>query len=369
MTYGTTMTTTINELARICSAEILGAQPAAPNITSAANIDEAGPNQISFIASAKYLPRLATTGAGAVIVPKGVAREAAPARTSLLAVADPELAFIQCLNHLYPEKPNPGTVSDKAQVEPSARIGAGTFVDAFASIGARVSIGSHCQVHAGCRIGDDVSVGNNCVLYPNVVLYHGTRLGDNVIIHAGTVIGADGFGYKFRNGEHVKFPQVGTVVIESNVEIGANTCIDRAALGVTRVGPGTKIDNQVHIAHNVQIGARVLLCGQVGIGGSTVIEDDAVLAAQCGVADHVRVGSQALVLAQSGVTKDIAPKDQVMGFPAANRREALHQMAALRKLVGQQKELEELVRLLPKFQCATDEGKLLAPDETAIAKN
>ena len=362
------MTSTIHELAEICNAQILGAQPAAL-IASAANIDEAGPDQISFIAGTKYLAKLASTAAGAVIVPKGIALEAAPAGTCLLQVADPEMAFIDCLKHLYPETPSPGTVSDRAHVEPTASIGPDTFVDAFASIGARVSIGSHCRVHAGCRVGDDVSIGSNCVLYPNVVLYHGVKIGDNVTIHAGTVIGADGFGYKFRNGEHVKFPQVGTVVIESNVEIGANTCIDRAALGVTRVGDGTKIDNQVHIAHNVQIGARVLLCGQVGIGGSTVIEDDAVLAAQCGVADHVRVGSQALVLAQSGVTKDIAPKDQVMGFPAANRREALHQMAALRKLVGQQKELEELVRLLPKFQCATDEGKLLAPDETAIAKN
>lgn len=364
--YGKTMTTTIHELARICNAEILGDHPATL-IASAANIDEAKPNQISFIAGTKYLAKLATTGAGAVIVPKGVTRESALAGTCLLVVADPEMAFIDCLKHLYPEKSNPGTVSGKAQVEPSVTIGPGTFVDGFASVAARASIGSGCQVHAGCRIGEDVSIGNNCVLHPNVVLYHGVKLGDNVIIHAGTVIGADGFGYKFRNGEHVKFPQVGTVVIESNVEIGANTCIDRAALGVTRVGDGAKIDNQVHIAHNVQIGARVLLCGQVGIGGSTVIEDYAVLAAQCGVADHVTVGKQAMVLAQAGVTKDIAPKDQVMGFPAANRREALHQMAALRKLAGQLKEIEELVRLLPQFRGASGECDASAAEEPAEA--
>jgi len=360
------MTSTIHELAGICNAEILGAHPAAL-IVSAANIDEAGPDQISFIASARYLAKLASTAAGAVIVPKGIALGAAPAGTCLLQVADAEMAFIDCLKHLYPETPSPGTVSDRAQIEPTASIGPDTFVDAFASIGARVSIGSHCRVHAGCRVGDDVSIGNNCVLYPNVVLYHGVEIGDNVTIHAGTVIGADGFGYKFRNGEHVKFPQVGTVVIESNVEIGANTCIDRAALGVTRVGDGTKIDNQVHIAHNVQIGARVLLCGQVGIGGSTVIEDHAVLAAQCGVADHVTVGKQSMVLAQAGVTKDIAPGDQVFGFPAASRRDALHQMAALRKLAGQQKELEELVRLLPRFRGTADEDNAIVPDEPGAA--
>jgi UDP-3-O-[3-hydroxymyristoyl] glucosamine N-acyltransferase len=358
------MTTTIHELARLCNAEIIGNHPATP-IVSAANIDEAGPDQVSFIAGSKYLAKLATTGAGAVIVPEGVTRESAPAETCLLRVADPEMAFITCLNHLYPEKPNPGTVSDRAQVEPSAVIGPGSYVDPHASVGAKVSIGSNCQVHAGCRIGDDVSIGNNCVLHPNVVLYHGVRLGDNVTIHAGTVIGADGFGYKLRNGEHVKFPQVGTVVIESNVEIGANTCIDRAALGVTRVGNGAKIDNQVHIAHNVQIGARVLLCGQVGIGGSTVIGDYAVLAAQSGVADHVTVGKQAVVLAQAGVTKDIAPKDQVMGFPAANRREALHQMAAVRKLASQQREIEELVRLLPRLRSASGECEAGAAEESA----
>jgi UDP-3-O-[3-hydroxymyristoyl] glucosamine N-acyltransferase len=346
------MTTTIHELARICNAEILGDHPQAV-IASAANIDEAGPDQISFIAGTRYLAKLATTHAGAVIAQNGVTREAAPPGTCLLLVADPEIAFIDCLKHLYPEKPNPSTVSDKAHIEPSARIGPGTFIDAFASIGARVSIGSNCQVNAGCRIGDDVVIGNNCVLYPNVVLYHGVKLGDNVIIHAGTVIGADGFGYKFRNNEHVKFPQVGTVVIESNVEIGANTCIDRAALGATRVGTGTKIDNLVQIAHNANVGAGVLLCGQAGIAGSTVIGDYAVLAAQSGVADHVTVGKQALVFAQTGVTKDIAPKDQVMGFPAINHREALHQMAALRRLAGQQKELEELVRLLPQVRTTT----------------
>lgn len=365
------MTATIQELATICHAEIIGGYPIAP-IASAANIDEAGPGQVSFIASTKYLAKLAVTTAAAVIVPNGVAREAAPAGTCLLRVADPEMAFIDCLKHLYPGKPNPGTVSDRAQVEPSARIGSGTFIDAFTSVGARVSIGSNCQLHAGCRIGDDVSIGSNCVLHPNVVLYHGVNIGDNVIIHAGTVIGADGFGYKFRNGEHVKFPQVGTVVIESNVEIGANTCIDRAALGVTRVGEGAKLDNQVHIAHNVRIGGRALLCGQVGIGGSTVIEDYAVLAAQCGVADHVTVGKQAMVLAQAGVTKDIAPKDQVMGFPAANRREALHQMAALRKLAGLQREIEELVHLLPHLRNTADDDGAISPHgpgAAVVAKN
>ena len=343
------MAITIRELAEICAADILGNNPQ-QTIDSAANLDEAGVNQLTFLGNAKYLSKLKATTASAVLVPKGTPSNAANANTCLLLVDDPEMAFITCLHRLYPQKTSGGMRSVKASIDASATLGEGTCVEAFASIGARAALGSHCWVMAGCRIGDDVMLGKNCVLYPNVVLYDGVRLGDNVILHAGAVIGSDGFGYKFRNGEHVKFPQVGTVVIESNVEIGANTCIDRAALGETRVGEGTKIDNQVHIAHNVRIGARSLLCGQVGIGGSTVIKDYVTLAAQCGVADHVTIGSHTVVFAQSGVTKDIADKDQVMGFPAVNRKEWLHEKAALHRVADNQKMIEELVRLLPKLR-------------------
>lgn len=343
------MTTTVSTLAKVCGAEILGDNRNVV-IHSAANIDDAQLNQLTFIASEKQASKLAVTAASAVIVPAGTLLEGAARNTCLLSVADPEMAFITCLRYLYPEKSNPGTISPKADIDTTAVIGAGSSVAPFASIGMHSSIGKNCQIHAGCRIADHVTVGDNCVLHPNVVLYDGVVLGNNVTLHAGTVIGADGFGYKLRHGEHVKFPQVGTVVIESNVEIGANTCIDRASLGATRIGEGTKIDNQVHIAHNVKVGSRALLCGQVGIGGSTVIEDYVVLASQCGVADHVRVGAQAVVLAQAGVTKDIDAKDQVMGFPATNRREALHHMAALRKIACHQKVIEELATLLPKIK-------------------
>jgi UDP-3-O-[3-hydroxymyristoyl] glucosamine N-acyltransferase len=343
------MPTTVRELALACDAQIIGGRPDTV-IHAAANSDEAKPGEITFIANARHLAKLKDTTACAVIIPKGSATDDAPATTALLLVDDPELAFMTCLLQLYPGKPVSGEISASAEVDPGAQIGVGTTIEAFASIGARTRIGAHCRIAAGCRLGDDVRIGDHCVLHPNVVLYDKVELGDHVIIHAGTVIGSDGFGYKFRNGEHVKFPQVGTVVIGSHVEIGANTCIDRASLGVTRIGNGTKIDNQVHIAHNVQVGAHVLMCGQVGIGGSTVIEDYAVLASQCGVSDHVRIGKQAMVLAQAGVTKDVAPKDQVMGFPAANRREALQEMAALRKLATHQKVLEELVKNWPELK-------------------
>ena len=345
------MAITVKELARICQAQLLGGGTETL-IHSAANLDSAQAGQLTFLGAAKYAAKLKITAASAVVVPKGTTIDAVPAGVCLLLADDPEMAFIACLHHLYPEPRVSDRASDQASIDPSATVGAGTFVDAFVRIGARAALGKQCRVFAGCSIGDDVTLGDGCVLYPNVVLYHGVKLGSNVIIHAGSVIGTDGFGYRLRDGQHVNFPQVGTVVIESDVEIGANTCIDRAALGETRIGTGTKIDNQVHIAHNVQIGAHSLLCGQVGIGGSTVIGDYVTLASQCGVADHVKVGDRAIVYAQAGVTKEIAANDQVMGYPAANRREVLHEMAALRKLAGEQKAVEELVKLLPALRVA-----------------
>lgn len=340
------MAITIKQLADACGADILGGNIHL-NITSAASLDEAGKNQLAFLGSLKNADKLKLTTANAVLVPRGTPENLAQAGACLLVVADPEMAFVTCQKLLYPEKLRAGTLSAKADIAPSATVGAGTTVEAFVSIGAHAIVGRNCWLMAGCRIGDDVTLGDNCVIHPNTVLYDGVQLADNVIVHAGTVIGADGFGYKFRNGEHVKFPQVGSVSIESNVEIGANTCIDRAALGVTRVGEGTKIDNQVQIAHNVQIGARAVICGQVGIGGSTIIKDYVTLVSQCGVADHVTVGSQAVVMAQAGVTKDVADKEQVMGFPATNRKQALHEMAVLRRLVSHHKAIDELVQLLP----------------------
>jgi UDP-3-O-[3-hydroxymyristoyl] glucosamine N-acyltransferase len=347
----------VSALAELCGAKlILGGADVA--IDSAANIDEATATQLSFIASAKHRAKLGRTAAGALIVPDGLALDEARQGLCVLVAEDPEMAFIRCLERLYPARPKPATVSHKALIDPTASIGENTHVSGFVTVGARSRVGAYGTLHAGCSIGEDVRIGDRCVLHPNVVIYDGVILGDDVVIHAGTVIGADGYGYKFRNGEHVKFPQVGTVVIESNVEIGANTCIDRASLGATRISRGAKIDNQVHVAHNVQVGRCALLLGQVGIGGSTKIGDYAILASQSGVSDHVTVGDQAVVMAQGGVTKDVEPGEQVMGFPATNRKAYLRENAALRRIAQHQKAIERLVRLLPELQAgATDENE------------
>lgn len=342
------MSMTVQELARACGLEIAGGDPSVP-IHAAANIDEAGPNQLSFIANERDAGRMAASRAGALIVPHGIVRETAVSAAALLFSKDPEIDFIRCLNLLYPAVAPAAGVSAHAYVDPSAQIGAGSFVDAGVTVGRNVRIGRDCAIHAGCYLAHDVEIGDRCTLHPNVVLYHGTVLREHVVIHAGTAIGSDGFGYKHRAGVHIKFPQVGTVLIERDVEIGSNTCIDRASLGRTVVGAGSKIDNHVHIAHNVQIGKGVLICGQTGIGGSTVIEDYVVLASQSGVADHVRVGRGAKVLAQAGVIADVKGGAEVVGFPAADRKQAMRETVTLRRLVDLYKPLKALVELLPKL--------------------
>lgn len=342
------MTLSVQELARICGLQVVGGDPAAP-IDSAANLAEAGPNQLGYVTSDKYAAQAQASRAGALIVPQALASLEVGAGTSLLVSADPDMDFIKCLHQLYPESiPAPG-VNARANIDPSARIGDGSYVDAHVTVARGAKVGRNCRLHAGVYVGENAEVGDGCVLYPNVVLYHGTVLRENVVIHSGTVIGADGFGYKPRQGVHVKFPQVGTVLIERDVEIGANACIDRAALGQTVIGAGSKLDNLVHIAHNVKLGNGVLMCGQAGIGGSTVIEDYVTLISQSGVADHVRVGKGAMVFAQSGVIGDIEPGAQVMGFPATDRKQAMREIATTKKLVELYKPLKALADLLPQL--------------------
>jgi len=339
------MTMTVQELARACGLDVVGGDPSAA-LHSAAAIDAAGPNQLSFISHARDMAKARASAASALIVPKAAAPEGPAA---CLLSADPEIDFIRCLNLLYPPRPRPAGVSARAQVDPSAQIGAGTFVDAGVTVGPGARIGRGCQLYAGCYVGDAVEIGDGCTLHPNVVLYPDTVLRENVIIHAGSVIGADGFGYKHRNGVHVKFPQVGTVLIERDVEIGANSCVDRAALGQTVVGAGTKIDNQVQVAHNCRVGRGVLIVSQAGVGGSSVIEDYAILAAKAGISDHVRIGRGATVMARAGVIGDIEPRAEVFGFPAQDRKQALREMATVRRLVELYKPLKTLVDLLPKL--------------------
>lgn len=281
------------EIADFLNAEMIGDGDV--EIGRVAALDSATRGDVSFVEKPESD---FATDASCLIVPIDFA---SGHRMPLIKTENPKLAFARIAAILHnPTRREPET-HDSAVIAQSARVGADVFIGAFVCVGENSTIGDGTQLRAGAKLGDNVSVGKNCVLHPNVFIENGCTVGDNVILHSGAVIGADGFGYVRDSDGYVKFPQIGTVVIEDDVEIGANTCIDRGALGETRIGMGTKIDNLVQIAHNVQIGKRVVIAAQTGISGSTVIEDDCVIGGQVGMGDHARVQSGAIIGSQAGV--------------------------------------------------------------------
>lgn len=267
-------------------------------IRGVASVESAAEGEIAFVEDSKLIESARSSIASCLIVPEGAQVDAA----CLIEVRKPKLAFALVAELLHPPKRRAGARHPTAIVDESASVDESVFVGAHAEIAAGAIVGAGTQILSGAFVGENVRVGCDCVLHQNVVLYDGVTLGDRVILHAGVVIGADGFGYvpDERNVRH-KFPQIGTVVIEDDVEIGAATCVDRGALGETRIGSATKIDNLVQIAHNVRIGRRVVIAAQTGISGSTVIEDDAVIGGQVGMGDHARVESGAIIGSKAGI--------------------------------------------------------------------
>lgn len=265
-------------------------------ILRVASLDAAQENEIAFVEQAE---NVSETNASLLLVPENFDAEMSCA---LIKVKNPKLAFAKIAAELHPPKRREPEIHPSAVISKSAKIGKDVFIGAFCCVGDDSEIGDGTQLRAGAKIGDSVKIGNNCTFHPNVFIEDNCRVGNNVILHSGVIIGADGFGY-VRDGAngYIKFPQIGTVIIENDVEIGANTCIDRGALGETRIGEGTKIDNLVQIAHNVSVGKRVVIAAQTGISGSTVIEDDCVIGGQVGMGDHARVLSGAVIGSQAGV--------------------------------------------------------------------
>lgn len=285
------------------------------------------------------------TGASCILVPVDFAADTAK---TIIRIENPKLAFARVAEKLHASDVRSG-VDSTAMIAETASVGA-AFIGAFVSIGDNSSVGDGCQIHPGVRIGNGVKIGPRSVIHPNCVIYDNVEIGRDCVIHAGTVIGADGFGYVRDDDRHVKFPQIGTVAIEDNVEIGSNSCIDRGALGETRIGEGTKIDNLVQIAHNVQIGKRVVIAAQTGISGSTVIEDDCVIAGQAGIADHVTLKSGVVIGARGVVFPGkIIRKGVWMGIPVQPLDEYKRQTANLKRLERLRAEvirLAEIVRQL-----------------------
>jgi UDP-3-O-[3-hydroxymyristoyl] glucosamine N-acyltransferase len=310
-------------------------------------IEAAGEGDLVFVEDAKLLGAALGCGASCVIVPAGVEGAGAPGGRTVVYAERPKLAFALMARALYPPRPRGDGVHPTASVDESAALGDGVHVGPRALVGPGAVIGAGTQILAGAVVGEGARIGGRCVLHPNVVLYGGVTLGDRVVLHAGAVIGADGFGYvRDPAGVYHKFPQVGTVVIEDDVEIGAQTCVDRGALGETRIGRGTKIDNLVQIGHNVRVGERVVIAAQTGVSGSTVIEADAVIGGQVGMGDHARVERGAVIGSKAGILpgKVVRAGTVQWGVPVRPLDEYKRLNALWGRLPRMRDEIEELKR-------------------------
>lgn len=326
----------IKEIAEFLDGKFVGGGET--EIHAVADLEKAAQGEIAFIEKTENLKE---TKASCLLVPDNFDTEVP---FSFINVKNPKLAFAKIAEKLHPPKKRAAQIHSSAIIAESAKIGRDVFIGAFCCVGENSEIGDGTHLRAGAKIGDNIRVGNNCVLHPNVFIEDNCRVENNVILHAGVIIGADGFGY-VRDGAkgYVKFPQIGTVVIEDNVEIGANTCVDRGALGETRIGAGTKIDNLVQIAHNVQIGKRVVIAAQTGISGSTVIEDDCVIGGQVGMGDHATVKSGAIIGSQAGILPGKIVRAGVWwGTPVQPLDEYKRQNAMVKGLSRLREEIKEL---------------------------
>jgi UDP-3-O-[3-hydroxymyristoyl] glucosamine N-acyltransferase len=337
---------TVAELAGLVGGRVVGDEGAV--VRRVSSIEAAGEGDLAFVEDEKFFGAARACRASCVIVPEGAAGNVEGV-TSVIEAARPKLAFVLAAAALDPPPPHlPTYVHERAVVAEGALLGEGVYVGAGASVGDGASLGEGTQVHSNCVVGRGVKVGRDCVLRPNVVLYEGVSLGDRVVLHAGVVVGADGFGYvRDPAGVYHKFPQVGTVVIGDDVEVGAHSCIDRGALGTTRIGKGSKIDNLVQVGHNVEIGERVVIAAQTGISGSTVIESDAVIGGQVGFGDHARVQSGAVIGSQAGVLPGKIVRPGVWwGTPIQPLEEYKRLNALWGRLPRMREEIQELKRQL-----------------------
>ncbi|MGH7411760.1 MAG: UDP-3-O-(3-hydroxymyristoyl)glucosamine N-acyltransferase [Candidatus Methylomirabilis sp.] len=294
-----------------------------------ASIDDAGEGDLTFVASRRHLQKIEASRASAVILREGGSACSKPT----LVAADPYLAFIQALHLFYPPELPPPGLHPSSIVQPGVCLAEGVSIGPLSYIEEGVSIATRSAIGAQVYIGKGSRVGADCRVYPQVVIREGVEIGDRVTIHSGAVIGSDGFGYlRDRRGVRVKIPQVGRVILEDDVEIGANVTIDRATMGTTRLKRGTKIDNLVQIAHNVAVGEDTVIAALSGVSGSTKIGDRVTLGGQVGIADHVEIGDDVTIGSQSGVAKDIPPGKAVWGTPAVPHFEAKRNSAALRQI-------------------------------------
>lgn len=342
------MSKSLKELADLVGGELMG-DPGI-QISGAADIGEAQEGDIVFAESTKLLEEARKSRASAIIARNGMPNFDKP----VIAIENPRYAFAQVLQVFSPVKDRETGIHPTSIVGAGSSIGENSTIDFNAYIGRNTSIGSNVWIHPLTYIGDDVRMGDNCEIHPFVTIYDNITLGNNVIIHSGSVIGADGFGYTRVGDEHYKIPQIGTVIIEDDVEIGANVTIDRARTGKTKIGRGTKIDNLVQVGHNVTVGENCIIIAQVGISGSVAIGSRVVLAGQVGLKDHITIGDDAVVCAQAGVMNDVEPGAFVSGYMARSHNEQLKIHVAQQKLPALLRLVRELERRVKELESRLD---------------
>ncbi len=329
------MKRSVEQIAKAVEARLQGSGRA--EISGVASIGSASADDLVFVEEEKYLLRALQSVAGAVIA--GEFATAALSNKPLLISRHPKLAFARAARFLQDGNRDQSKIGTHASavVHGSAQVAAGVEIEEHVVIAAGAEVGDSTRIGAGCAIGRGVKIGRECEIYPNVTIYAGTTLGDRVIVHAGAVLGSDGFGYVRdpKSGRYEKFPQAGRLIIEDDVEIGANTTIDRGALDETRIGQGTKVDNLVHVGHNCRIGQNVVIAAQTGLSGSIVIENDVVLGGQVGIGEHARIEEGVMLGGQGGVLPNKVLRGKGVAFwgtPAQPVREYLKQLAALARL-------------------------------------
>ncbi len=340
----------MGDLARLVGGQLVG--DADRLVTGVAGIDEASADHITWVTESKYVEKLSSSSAGAVLIGKGMGEAPMPA----IVCDDPAAGIALIMEHLAPPvwRPEPG-VHPTAVVSATATLGEGVSIGPYAIVGDRARIGEDTCVHGHVVIGPDVAIGPGCVLWPHVVIRERCELGARVVVHPHGTVGADGFGYRFADGRHNKIPQTGIVAVGDDVEIGAGSCIDRAKVGRTVVGAGTKIDNLCQIAHNVQIGPHCVIVAQAGIAGSSRLGGYVVLGGQVGVRDHVSLGDGVQAAACCCIAQDVQAGQAVGGIPARDAHEWLRQQAALRKLPVLQARLRDIERRIASLEASTDD--------------
>jgi UDP-3-O-[3-hydroxymyristoyl] glucosamine N-acyltransferase len=318
-------------------------------LTGVAPLETAGGTELSFVASHKAMRQAEESAAGCLIVP---AEYASPSYRTVIRVAEPRTAFARAMNRFYPTQELKPGIHPTAVIGLGVEIGTLVYIGPHAVVGDNTRIGLATSIGAGCVIGKRVSFGEGCVLHANVTVYDNVDIGRGAILHSGCVIGADGFGYVLEHDRYHKFPQVGRVELGDFVEIGANSCVDRAALGVTSIGEGTKLDNMVHVGHNCKIGRHVVVAAQTGFSGGVTVEDYAVIGGQVGIGDKARIESRAVLGSGCGIlTSKIVRSGQVVwGTPARPLKEHLQQLANLARLPDMRREVAELKRRVAQLE-------------------